>query len=75
MDEKRVGKAVTGVLLHIRDADHDGLFTALPGEHNWELAHRALMPAFGPMSINAMFDGMLYQHKPSSLSSTSRQLF
>lgn len=59
MDEKRFEKAVTGALLHIRGAVHDGLFTALPGEHNWGVAHRALMPAFGPLSIHEMFDGAL----------------
>ena len=57
-DEKRFQKAVTGALLQIRGAVHDGLFTAFPGEHNWEVAHRALMPAFGPMPISNMFDGM-----------------
>ncbi|KAJ4518381.1 hypothetical protein HRR90_009372 [Exophiala dermatitidis] len=58
MDEKRFEKAVTGALVHIRGAVHDGLFTALPGEHNWEVAHRALMPAFGPLPIHGMFDEM-----------------
>ncbi|EXJ86976.1 bifunctional P-450:NADPH-P450 reductase [Capronia epimyces CBS 606.96] len=58
MDERRFEKAVTGALVHIRSAVHDGLFTAFPGEHNWEVAHRALMPAFGPVPINAMFDEM-----------------
>ena len=36
----------------------DGLFTAYPGEHNWDVAHRTLMPAFGPLSIRSMFDEM-----------------
>lgn len=58
MDEKRFEKVISGGLIQIRNAVHDGLFTAYPGEHNWEVAHRALMPAFGPMSINSMFDGM-----------------
>lgn len=57
MDEKRFEKAVTGALFYIREAVHDGLFTALPGEHNWGVAHRALMPAFGPLPIHGMFDG------------------
>lgn len=57
MDEKRFEKAVTGALHYIREAVHDGLFTALPGEHNWGVAHRALMPAFGPLPIHGMFDG------------------
>ncbi|OAG40178.1 hypothetical protein AYO21_05656 [Fonsecaea monophora] len=58
MDEKRFEKAVTGALLHIRSAVHDGLFTAFPGEHNWGVAHRALMPAFGPIAIRDMYDEM-----------------
>ncbi|GLA67410.1 hypothetical protein AtubIFM54640_010728 [Aspergillus tubingensis] len=28
------------------------------GEHNWEVAHRVLMPAFGPLTIRDMFDDM-----------------
>ncbi|KAK5280866.1 hypothetical protein LTR40_005739, partial [Exophiala xenobiotica] len=56
MDEKRFENAVTGALVHIRDVVHDGLFTALPGEHNWGVAHRALMPAFGPLPVHGMFD-------------------
>lgn len=36
----------------------DGLFTAQNWESNWGLAHRILVPAFGPLSIAAMFDDM-----------------
>ncbi|KAF1929899.1 fatty acid hydroxylase [Didymella exigua CBS 183.55] len=57
-DEKRFQKGVTGPLAQVRHATGDGLFTALPGEHNWEIAHRILMPAFGPLSIKAMFSEM-----------------
>lgn len=28
------------------------------GEHNWEVAHRVLVPAFGPLNIRGMFDDM-----------------
>ena len=56
-DEKRFQKAVSGPLAQVRVATGDGLFTARPGEHNWEIAHRILMPAFGPLSINSMFPG------------------
>jgi cytochrome P450 / NADPH-cytochrome P450 reductase len=49
---------VAGPLKEIRNAVEDGLFTAFPGEHNWEVAHRVLMPAFGPLSIRGMFDEM-----------------
>lgn len=47
-----------GPLQEIRNLAGDGLFTAYPGEHAWEVAHRALMPAFGPLPIQAMFDEM-----------------
>jgi cytochrome P450/NADPH-cytochrome P450 reductase len=35
---------VAGPLAQIRNCVEDGLFTAHPGEHNWEIAHRVLMP-------------------------------
>jgi len=43
-DEKRFSKTVSGALEQIRNGVGDGLFTAYPGEHNWEIAHRVLMP-------------------------------
>jgi cytochrome P450 / NADPH-cytochrome P450 reductase len=43
-DEKRFSKTVSGALEQIRNGVEDGLFTAYPGEHNWEIAHRVLMP-------------------------------
>lgn len=57
-DEKRFTKIVAGPLKEVRNGTHDGLFTAHPGEHNWELAHRILVPAFGPLSIRGMYQGM-----------------
>jgi cytochrome P450/NADPH-cytochrome P450 reductase len=43
----------------IRTGVHDGLFTARgEEEENWGIAHRILMPAFGPLSIQGMFDDM-----------------
>lgn len=57
-DEERFTKKVTGGLGEIRNGVHDGLFTAhYPGEENWAIAHRILVPAFGPLSIREMFDG------------------
>lgn len=56
-DEKRFVKVVTGSLYEIRNGVGDGLFTAHDGEENWGVAHRILMPAFGPLSIQGMFDG------------------
>ena len=35
-----------------------GLFTSETDSHDWELAHRVLNPAFGPLSIQQMFDPM-----------------
>ncbi|KAL2869660.1 bifunctional cytochrome P450/NADPH--P450 reductase [Aspergillus lucknowensis] len=57
-DEKRFKKSVNSALGHVREGVHDGLFTARMGEVNWEIAHRVLMPAFGPLSIRGMFDEM-----------------
>lgn len=46
-----------------RNADRRTLRTdickqARPDEPRWAIAHRVLMPAFGPVSIRAMFDDM-----------------
>jgi cytochrome P450 / NADPH-cytochrome P450 reductase len=57
-DETRFTKAVSAGLKEMRHAIGDGLFTAYYGEHNWGVAHRVLMPAFGPISIRSMFDEM-----------------
>lgn len=57
-DEKRFSKMVSAGLNEVRNGTHDGLFTAHLGEHNWELAHRILVPAFGPLNIRSMFDDM-----------------
>ncbi|KAK6211216.1 bifunctional p-450:nadph-p450 reductase [Colletotrichum tabaci] len=57
-DEKRFKKSVNQALSQIRNGVHDGLFTARMGEENWGIAHRVLMPAFGPLSIRNMFDEM-----------------
>ncbi|OUM02409.1 bifunctional cytochrome P450/NADPH--P450 reductase [Variovorax sp. JS1663] len=58
-DEKRFDKRVAGALKNIRDFAGDGLFTARTDEPNWAVAHRLLMPAFGPIGIRGMFDRML----------------
>ena len=56
-DEKRFTKVVDRALEELRNGIHDGLFTAHAGEHAWGVAHRILMPAFGPLAIREMFDG------------------
>ncbi|KAH7098687.1 fatty acid hydroxylase [Auriculariales sp. MPI-PUGE-AT-0066] len=58
-DEKRFHKQVQGTILEgLRPLVQDALFTAFHGEENWGVAHRILMPAFGPASILQMFDDM-----------------
>ncbi|KAF8588667.1 fatty acid hydroxylase [Ramaria rubella] len=57
-DQKRFHKAVRGALVQVRHLTGDGLFTAFHGEKNWGLAHRILMPAFGPAKIRGMFPAM-----------------
>ncbi|PTB35087.1 hypothetical protein M441DRAFT_74589 [Trichoderma asperellum CBS 433.97] len=52
---RMVSTYVSGSLQQVRNALHDEIFTAYPGEHNWETAHRTLMPAFGPLSIGDVF--------------------
>ncbi|KAI0729796.1 cytochrome P450 [Fomitopsis betulina] len=57
-DDRRFVKNPSGSLEQVRNGVGDGLFTAKPGEENWELAHRILMPAFGTAAIREMFDDM-----------------
>lgn len=57
-DEKRFRKAINPTLREVRNGVHDGLFSARADEENWGIAHRVLMPAFGPLSIRSMFDEM-----------------
>jgi len=58
-DEKRFPKTIFA-LREMRHAMHDGLFTAIDGETepNWGIAHRVLVPAFGPASLRNMYEGM-----------------
>lgn len=57
-DESRFDKRVHQPLANIRSFAGDGLFTARTEEPNWGKAHRILMPAFSPMALQGMFDGM-----------------
>jgi len=56
-DEKRFGKIVSGPLFELRAGIGSGLFTAHSHEREWAIAHRILMPEFGPLAIRQMFDG------------------
>ena len=64
-DEKRFGKHVGGALIELKSAIHDGLFTAHTDSHAWEVAHRTLVPSFGPLAIRDMFDGQSVLRKKS----------
>lgn len=57
-DESRFQKHITAALGEVKNAVHDGLFTALLQDPNWGIAHRILVPAFGPMAIQSMFSEM-----------------
>ncbi|KAK6084421.1 cytochrome P450 [Seiridium cupressi] len=57
-NEKRFKKIPDNVLTEVRNGVHDGLFTAYIEGPNWAIAHRILMPAFGPKSIREMFPAM-----------------
>jgi cytochrome P450/NADPH-cytochrome P450 reductase len=58
-DESRFDKFLHGSLRQLRDLGGDGLFTAETHEPNWGLAHRILMPAFGPLAMRNYFAAML----------------
>ena len=57
-DEQRFHKVISGALSR-NQSGPPGLFTS-PSEDDpdWGQAHRVLMPAFGPLPISDMFDGM-----------------
>jgi cytochrome P450 / NADPH-cytochrome P450 reductase len=57
-DEKRFCKLVFGAVDKLRPAGGNGLITAQEGNHEWGVAHRILMPVFGPLRIRDMFDDM-----------------
>ncbi|KAL9124185.1 MAG: hypothetical protein Q9217_006463, partial [Psora testacea] len=58
-DETRFEKRpVASGLGEMRNGLGDGLFTSYNEEENWGLAHRTLMPKFGPFSIKDMFNEM-----------------
>ncbi|KAJ6505385.1 fatty acid hydroxylase [Mycena sanguinolenta] len=57
-DEKRFQKHVAAGLYQVRNLAGDGLFSAFNDEPGWAVAHRLLMPAFGPMAIKGMLEEM-----------------
>ena len=58
-DESKFDKKVGNAVIELRALTGDGLFTAHTAEPNWKLAHKILMPAFGPQAIRGMFPAML----------------
>jgi len=58
-DAERFEKPINTTLEEIRALTGGGLFTAYPGEKAWGVAHRLLMPVFGPMGIRKMFGDMM----------------
>ena len=67
-DEKRFWKSPPAALRHDDDGPPAGLFTAATDDPNWGIAHRVLMPAFGPLPIQQMFDSMHDLAKQMALS-------
>jgi cytochrome P450 / NADPH-cytochrome P450 reductase len=59
-------KFPAGAVRHLRAVTPEGLFTADHGEEFWEIAHRVLVPAFGPMSVRGMFPGSCTSRRCSS---------
>lgn len=57
-DEKRFRKKIGVLLGYLRRGMRDCVFTCQTDQEEWQVAHRILMPAFGPLSIRAMFDEM-----------------
>ncbi|KAG8740200.1 hypothetical protein FRC10_004601 [Ceratobasidium sp. 414] len=57
LDEKRFHKAINAPLAEV-DNMGTGLFTSRHGDPEWAIAHRILMPIFGPLSTLSMFDDM-----------------
>jgi cytochrome P450 / NADPH-cytochrome P450 reductase len=64
-DEKRFVKMVPAALSGGPEAK--GLFSAENEDPDWGQAHRILTPAFGPLAIEEMFDGMQSSDKAKYL--------
>ncbi|UJR24902.1 hypothetical protein I4U23_006268 [Adineta vaga] len=58
-DESKFDKQIGRPLEELRNLGGDGLFTAHTSEPNWKLAHKILMPTFGPQAIRDMFPSMM----------------
>lgn len=58
-DQIRFEKYISGPLFELQQSIGNGLFTADTQDPEWGIAHRVLMPTFGPAGIRGMYDGML----------------
>lgn len=60
-DETRFYKVAPKALQNLGKGGSQGLFTSVT-EHDmdWQIAHRILLPAFGPLAIEHMFDGKFF---------------
>ncbi|KAJ4333808.1 hypothetical protein N0V95_009340 [Ascochyta clinopodiicola] len=58
-NEDRFSKVIAAALKQVRNGVRDGLGTAYGAqESNWGIAHRVLVPHFGPLAIRDMFGEM-----------------
>ncbi|KAK3341493.1 cytochrome P450 [Lasiosphaeria hispida] len=58
-DDNKYEKFVTGVQESIRIFVKNGLFTAYQDEEEWGIAHRTLVPVFGPVHVRTMYPQMV----------------
>ena len=57
-DETRFKKVIHPAIAHVEPFAGNGLFTAETDDPAWEKGHRILMPAFSPLALKGMFEGM-----------------
>ncbi|KAK1754907.1 cytochrome P450 [Echria macrotheca] len=57
-DDEHFEKYVTGVQEEVRTFVKNGLFTSYSDEEEWGIAHRTLVPVFGPLHVRKMFGQM-----------------
>ncbi|WVQ93052.1 hypothetical protein IAU59_000116 [Kwoniella sp. CBS 9459] len=59
-DQSKFEKKIPRALMEVRAFAGDGLFTSFgKTEKNWNIAHRILLPAFGPLAIKKMQPQMM----------------
>ncbi|KAK0733497.1 cytochrome P450 [Lasiosphaeria miniovina] len=58
-DDSRFEKFVSGPQESVRVFVKNGLFTSYGDEEEWGIAHRTLLPVFGPIHVRQMFSQMM----------------